>query len=103
MNKHIQKNKIIHFHQWSRKAYAVFASLGINVKICRLSVGMCEQALLKLDNLIGFSDALFSYNEEKEESEEALLESLELNLCLNGQNATDIYLKERTNNYMKRI
>ena len=103
MNKHIHKNKIIHFHQWSRKAYAVFASIGINVKICRLSVNMCEQALLKLDNIIGMSALFLAFNEEEEELDEAIIDGLELNVCQNMHTNTDIYLRKDKNNYMKRI
>jgi len=68
------KKKVIHFSQWSRKAYAIFMSLGRDVKICRLAVGMCEQASLKLNNLI---EEILTYVSEYDEVDEDV-EQLEL-------------------------
>ena len=44
--KHIGKNSII-FSRWSRKNYAIFASLGKVVKIARLKTDVCILALEK--------------------------------------------------------
>lgn len=40
--KHIHKSTFLRFKRWSRKAYAVFASLGKVVNIGRLAVGIAE-------------------------------------------------------------
>lgn len=39
----------LYFSRWSRKSYAIFISLGREVKISRLSVDMCGKSLLKLN------------------------------------------------------
>ncbi|MBI9065828.1 MAG: hypothetical protein JEZ09_00970 [Salinivirgaceae bacterium] len=51
-----QKNyiskKSLTFSKWSRKGYAVFASLGKVVKIGQLNVEICKQAIKKNTNLL---------------------------------------------------
>jgi hypothetical protein len=42
-----KKNKIIVFTQWSRKNYAIFASLGKLIKIGQVSADICKLALKK--------------------------------------------------------
>jgi hypothetical protein len=44
----------IYFSRWSRKSYAIFTSLGKDVKISRLSVDMCGKSLLKLNKFSMF-------------------------------------------------
>ncbi len=41
------RNSSIVFRQWSRKSYAIFASLGKEVKIGHLNEGVCEKAIDK--------------------------------------------------------
>ena len=66
-----QKNKrqTLNFSRWIRKNYAVFSSLGKVVKICRLSVDICENALLKAfrSGKKAILASLFSFSEEMEE------------------------------------
>ena len=45
-NKQIQNNVVI-FSQWSRKSYAVFATLKRVISIAHLSIDLCHSALLK--------------------------------------------------------
>jgi len=52
-SKSYSKSKL-YFSRWSRKSYAVFISLGRDVKISRLSIDMCGKALLKLNKLSMF-------------------------------------------------
>jgi hypothetical protein len=93
MNKRNHRNNTIHFHQWSRKAYAVFMSLGRDVKICRLSVNMCEKSLLKIDNIIS-QLALPSVKEMEEEGlEDAVINIVDLNLCIEQVNKNDLNLR----------
>ncbi len=53
---------VIVFSQWSRKSYAVFASLNKVVHIARLSIDICQSSLLnipaviRLLSLLGVSD-----------------------------------------------
>lgn len=47
-------SRVFCFSRWSRKSYSIFASLGKNVKISRLSVNICGKALLKLHKLSMF-------------------------------------------------
>jgi len=37
----------LHFSRWNRKGYAIFASLGREVRIGTLAIRMCEMALRK--------------------------------------------------------
>ena len=39
--------KIIHFKRWTRRRYAIFSSLGKNIKICRLRTDMCAGEEMK--------------------------------------------------------
>lgn len=48
---HTNKKRII-FSRWSRKNYAIFASLNRVVNIARLSVDICVTSLLKTNTLI---------------------------------------------------
>jgi len=62
----------VFFTRWSRKGYAVMASLGSYIQISRLSVDICKQTMLKL---IGFLFLAFSQLslDSTEEDEECLL------------------------------
>lgn len=101
MKKGNHRENKIHFHQWSRKAYAIFVSLGRDVKICRLSVSMCEKSILKLDNIIS-ELAVPSVKEKKEEDKDvALGNSVELNLCTETRDKEDCIFVKNKNNYIK--
>lgn len=43
--------KVLVFSQWSRKSYAVFASLGKTIKIARISVAITDKGLFKKTSL----------------------------------------------------
>lgn len=62
--KHTLQRTKVFFSKWSRKAYAIFASLGKDIKICRISVMMCKTSILKLKNfaIYIFGDQLISEN-----------------------------------------
>lgn len=45
MKQVVAGQRIICFSRWSRKGYALFASLGKQVKICFLSLSICRCAL----------------------------------------------------------
>jgi hypothetical protein len=45
------KNRLIVFSRWSRKGYAVFNSLGINVKIGHVSIDICNVSIRKTSAL----------------------------------------------------
>ena len=60
-SKNIQK-QILVFSKWSRKGFAVFASLGKVVKIGQLNVEICKQAIKKNINLL---EAFFVIENEK--------------------------------------
>lgn len=38
---------MLYFSRWNRKGYAIFASLGQNVRIGRLAIHICEMSLRK--------------------------------------------------------
>lgn len=48
-------NTKVYFSRWSRKSYAIFSSLGKEVKISRLSIDICAKSLLKLGKLSMYS------------------------------------------------
>lgn len=47
------------FRKWTRKAYAVFSSLGISVRIGHLSVKVCEMSSHKLSKSFFVWDEFF--------------------------------------------
>ena len=47
LNKIANKNRSVRFRRWSRKAYAVFASLGKAISIGNLRIEMAGQTLLR--------------------------------------------------------
>lgn len=48
MNKRaVRSGLILCFSRWNRKGYAIFASLGRNVRIGRLAIHICEMSLQK--------------------------------------------------------
>lgn len=51
-HQHKKPNNIIVFSKWSRKNYAIFASLHKVVNIVRLSVDICKSALSKNQSVI---------------------------------------------------
>jgi hypothetical protein len=51
------------FRKWSRKAYAIFSSLGISVRIGHLSVDVCEMSSHKLSKLFSvWNEDFFVFN-----------------------------------------
>lgn len=64
----------LHFSRWNRKGYAIFASLGREVRIGTLAIRICEMALRKsarkgvivnLSEVFGQFVRVFETNEEK--------------------------------------
>ena len=48
MNKRaIRSGLMLCFSRWNRKGYAIFASLGRNIRIGRLAIHICEMSLRK--------------------------------------------------------
>lgn len=41
MRKRLRTSAVLYFRRWSRRGYAAFASLGRQVKICRLRANVC--------------------------------------------------------------
>ncbi|MDW7693758.1 hypothetical protein R9C00_03290 [Flammeovirgaceae bacterium SG7u.111] len=69
------------FSRWSRKSYAVFASLGKSIKIGKLSVEICRQATKTLESfisLLGLGEASWETGEEASEWKELSIQELEL-------------------------
>lgn len=76
----IKANKLV-FSKWSRKSYAVFASLGRVVKIAQLKVDICNQAIKKNINII--TEFIQKLNKQLELFADELIEQLE-SLLLEG-------------------
>lgn len=99
----IQKQNIT-FSKWSRKGFAVFASLGKVVKIAQLKVEICKQAIKKNINLL---DDLFilkkdNFIAQTNEIVEILLQDLfiENNLLIQSLNTkTGRFHKKLQNEY----
>ena len=69
-------NQVV-FSQWSRKSYAIFASLHRVVKIARLSIDVCNSALLKtISGIQFFMDYLMDIENQDVESDD--LDAVEL-------------------------
>jgi hypothetical protein len=62
-NEHNNKNVLV-FSQWSRKTYAIFASLKRVVNIAHLNIDLCESALLKSSSDVPFF-TLFDFREDE--------------------------------------
>lgn len=65
------KIKVVYFKRWSRKSYAAFASLHLNVIISALKKGVAEASLYKVEKYVkrgGSFTMLFSHMDEKSES-----------------------------------
>lgn len=71
-SRHIS-NKVLTFSQWSRKNYAIFASLGKVVKIAHLSVDLCVSSILKSQPGIGSALLRFFLAPEKEDEEDSAI------------------------------
>lgn len=100
-SKQIRK-EIIVFSQWSRKSYAVFASLKRVVNIAHLSIDLCKSALLKSSSVIQFIILTRLYENgiadlDSYESIENLIPVTD-NLSVIFS-STDIYHQLRNNNY----
>jgi hypothetical protein len=68
--------KLIVFSQWSRKSFAIFASLGKIIKIGRVSVDISDKSLVKktsqtrsINNALCFKKDLIELLEELQQSE----------------------------------
>jgi len=97
---HHLQNTRIHFKKWSGKAFAIFASLGKDIKICRISVRMCKTSILKLKNfsIYVFGELLLSIEEYLGDIDNDIFaENMEeMSLCVNAINKNDsYYLKYR--------
>ena len=66
-----RSREVVVFSGWSRKAYAIFASLKKVVRIARLSIDICLMSLLKNPSVVQFMDI---FNTEKDEPEELEIE-----------------------------
>lgn len=90
------------FSKWSRKSYAVFASLKKVVRIACLSIDICQSSLMKVPaavrllSMLGISDI---ENEDTDINEEfdSLLLSLAVMPAIRTNN--DIYIKNKLINY----
>lgn len=88
MRKTISNKHMIRFRKWSRKAYAMFASIGKCVTIGNVKKGIVEASLGKQGNICASPDAwnfLSDYTEEKEEDSGQILEN-------------EVFLPEQLNN-----
>ena len=95
------------FSKWSRKGYAIFASLKKIINIGRLTVDLCCIAQLKNENLISRL-TVNNYQKENEEQTdtegiadvvELLLQNYLLNtnsFCLVEQGKADSFISEQT-------
>jgi len=73
---YISAKKLV-FSNWSRKGYALMASLKSEVHICHLSVDMCSKAILKSELFINELVQVLSASESEVEFEpDILLEDL---------------------------
>lgn len=101
--KQAHKNIIV-FSQWSRKSYAVFASLRKLICIARLSIDLCSSSLFKVPaivrllSLLGISDV--DDDTSISEQLENLLLSLEILPKISSN--TDIYALNKFTNYNTR-
>lgn len=68
-----QKNReVVVFSGWSRKAYAIFASLKKVVRIASLSIDVCIMSLLKNPSVVQLMDIFNAENDDTEELEAEL-------------------------------
>lgn len=100
-NKQIKKNIVV-FSQWSRKGYAIFASLKSVVKIGCLTIDLCESALSKSSSSIQFvrTDGIDENESIDPNSSEFALNPVLIasNLPLVCNNV-DTYHQSKRNNY----
>jgi hypothetical protein len=61
--------KVLVFAQWSRKGYAVFASLNKVVNIAHLSIELCKSALQGSDSQTYYDQRIAAEEDEVEEIE----------------------------------
>lgn len=71
MKNNLQQSNSLRFRRWSRRAWAVFASLGREVTIGALRVPVSEQSLVKSDGVIAIC---LTERDTIEEEDEELLE-----------------------------
>ncbi|TKG96606.1 hypothetical protein EYV94_04985 [Puteibacter caeruleilacunae] len=69
-------SKKVHFAKWSRKGWAVFASLGKLITIGHLRVPVCNQSVLKTETTIVEVNHASGYSVEEEMAESDLLDDL---------------------------
>ena len=82
MNRAIaHQNQSLIFRQWSRKSYAVFATLGNEVQIGHIDVGICEKAIDKNNTERSFKkDCTDSLLNETDDLDELTLVNTDLQL-----------------------
>lgn len=78
------KSGVVVFSQWSRKDYAVFSSLGREVKIGRVSVDISRVSLLKTAVIkeLSLTDSYLPSKKENQDDEEQLLPADQLLLMM---------------------
>lgn len=100
-NKQIKKSVVV-FSQWSRKGYAIFASLKSVVKIGCLTIDLCESALSKSSSSIQFVSTVGCDENESMDpnSSELVINPILItsSLPLVSNNA-DTYHRSKKNNY----
>ena len=84
MKNNLQQSNSLRFRRWSRRAWAVFASLGREVTIGALRVPVSEQSLVKADGMIGIH--LTERDTIEEEDEELLEICLPEHMCSHSGN-----------------
>ncbi len=77
----INRNQSLIFNQWSRKSYAVFASLGKEVQIGHIDGEICEKAIEKNNTKRSFKkDWIDSSIAETDDPDELILVNADLQL-----------------------
>lgn len=103
-------SNVVFFSRWSRKNYAVFASLGKHVKIGVLKVDICQKALLKgLVDIISISKNTKGTEEDESEVNIADQSILQLSffvlliLSVFNLNSTLVSRKESLKRHIQKI
>ncbi len=100
-NKQIHTDVIV-FSQWSRKNYAVFASLKKVIRIARLSIDICQSSLLKTPTVIHLLSLLGLSNIENDDTNTyEQIDNLLLSFAVMPtiSNSKDIYSQNKLINY----
>lgn len=99
-----RSQKTVFFTQWSRKSYAVMASLGSYIQISRLSVDICKQATLKLGGFLLLNLVELITDDYDIENDDLLEEILcESEFTIEGVSLRDNFYLVNNNNIYKRL